>query len=546
MDGYDIKNYKIAGATSSIKASLFDITSELNLKILSLDEEINQDNDPDKIKIRDELKERLKNIISITDSFYDEIMLLDMNIDGCMVDDIELKHHDIVVENIVEEESEEQEEPQEEKVEVKEEPQVEEDEEDDNTVVISDKAIDDMMNVENEEDAVEIELGSSEEEKEETNEEKKSEDKEEKPESKEEVDSEEAIVVNLSAYQKLKDLETEKPEIEKEEQEEKTEETKEEDKSEDKLFDLENVKVEETEEKTESKEEEVSEEKKEEEPEDKGDAIVVNVAAYEKLKNRSLNDVEEKKKPEEEEETSTEEVKEETDEEPVKGLIDLDAPQEEETEEVTEEQQEESEEESEVEEEPVEEEITEEELNDDSEEEEVVKETSNDVELEEPPKAEPEEEEVEEEPVEEEPVELEEPPKEGKVQEETISDTPPALEAINDEEEEKPQLNETEQAIENQKQAVANKKISYIINKDNIDVAKAILVTSLQFDKLLLSRDNQKTLCKLRKYMVLPGDKKEETIDLEAMLQQAEDLYKQGKTEEAEALYNKISELNGN
>jgi hypothetical protein len=46
--------------------------------------------------------------------------------------------------------------------------------------------------------------------------------------------------------------------------------------------------------------------------------------------------------------------------------------------------------------------------------------------------------------------------------------------------------------------------------------------------------------------MVLPGDKKEETIDLEAMLQQAEDLYKQGKTEEAEALYNKISELNGN
>ena len=151
MDGYDIKNYKIAGATSSIKASLFDITSELNLKILSLDEEINQDNDPDKIKVRDELKERLKNIISLTDSFYDEIMLLDMNIDGCLVDDIELKHHDIVVENIVEEEHQEEkeelpveEESQEEKTEVKEESQ--EEEEEDDTVVISDKAIDDMLN----------------------------------------------------------------------------------------------------------------------------------------------------------------------------------------------------------------------------------------------------------------------------------------------------------------------------------------------------------------------------------------------------------------
>ena len=65
----------------------------------------------------------------------------------------------------------------------------------------------------------------------------------------------------------------------------------------------------------------------------------------------------------------------------------------------------------------------------------------------------------------------------------------------------------------------------------------------IQYDKLLLSRDEQKTLCKLRKYMVMPGEK-EEPVDLEKMLQEAERLYKEGNTVAAEELYNKISELN--
>ena len=33
MNDYEIKNYKLRDATSSVKAALFDVTSELNVKI---------------------------------------------------------------------------------------------------------------------------------------------------------------------------------------------------------------------------------------------------------------------------------------------------------------------------------------------------------------------------------------------------------------------------------------------------------------------------------------------------------------------------------
>ena len=135
----------------------------------------------------------------------------------------------------------------------------------------------------------------------------------------------------------------------------------------------------------------------------------------------------------------------------------------------------------------------------------------------------------------EEPVIEEEKKEEAEIIEEKPSEESETLEEKN--------IDSTEEAINQQKEKVTNKVISYIINKDTIDPAKAILVTSLQYEKLLLSRDEQKTLCKLRKYMVMPGEK-EEPVDLEKMLQEAERLYKEGNTVAAEELYNKISELN--
>ena len=64
--------------------------------------------------------------------------------------------------------------------------------------------------------------------------------------------------------------------------------------------------------------------------------------------------------------------------------------------------------------------------------------------------------------------------------------------------EEKPVLSEKEASIERQRQEANTKKISYIIDKEGKDATRAILVTSAQFDKLLLSHDRQKALCKFR------------------------------------------------
>ncbi len=589
MDDYEIKNYKLAGATSSAKAALFDITSELNVKILSLD-----NNDPEQAKLKEELTNRLKSVIDITNSLYDQVVLIDKDISG------------VVTETPAPEVTEE-------------EPVVE----DDDIVQISDKAIEDMMNVENEDDATEVSLETEEESVEEPVLEPVVEDT--TPE-----DSG-AIVLNFADYERLKGNKTSEEKPVEEENVESTEET-----SDDKLFDLDNTdNVELKEENEASVEEETKEDVPSIEP-DKEDAIVLNLADYEKLKGKKVSE----EKPEGEE--TTEEVTEEEQEDTGEKLIDLDAPKEEPVEEASAEEsveetvedpsieentekesiedttdeapvKEESEEESagEVPEEESEEEPTEEVPAEESEEE-----TADEVPVEETSEEESTEEESAEAPVEETPIEetveeetseemapvietpegginesdLEEVPKVEKpeeeepaevkptVEESDLEDVPEKTEVVENEEEsteetpeeeepiensapaiettppaeaastgeEPKELNETEQAIEAQKQSVTNKTISYIINKDNIDVAKAILVTSLQFEKLLLSRDEQKTICKLRKYMVMPSEKEEESSNLEAMLQQAEDLYKEGNTEAAEALYNKISELNGN
>ena len=131
--------------------------------------------------------------------------------------------------------------------------------------------------------------------------------------------------------------------------------------------------------------------------------------------------------------------------------------------------------------------------------------------------------------------------------------------------EEKPVLSEKEASIERQRQEANTKKISYIIDKDGKDATRAILVTSAQFDKLLLSHDRQKALCKFRNMFNgevgsvdvgpsiegVPNNNEikipesNENLSLEEMLNKATELYKSGDIKGAEELYNKISEING-
>lgn len=133
--------------------------------------------------------------------------------------------------------------------------------------------------------------------------------------------------------------------------------------------------------------------------------------------------------------------------------------------------------------------------------------------------------------------------------------------------EEMPVLSEKEASIERQRKEANTKKISYIIDKEGKDATRAILVTSAQFDKLLLSHDRQKALCKFRNMFngevgtvssdmpalseeapsgrVLKIPASNEEPSLEEMLNKATELYKAGDIKGAEELYNKISEING-
>ena len=131
--------------------------------------------------------------------------------------------------------------------------------------------------------------------------------------------------------------------------------------------------------------------------------------------------------------------------------------------------------------------------------------------------------------------------------------------------EEMPVLSEKEASIERQRKEANTKKISYIIDKEGKDATRAILVTSTQFDKLLLSHDRQKALCKYRNMFNgevgsvdvgpsiegVPNNNEtkmpesNENLSLEEMLNKATELYKSGDIKGAEELYNKISEING-
>ncbi len=133
--------------------------------------------------------------------------------------------------------------------------------------------------------------------------------------------------------------------------------------------------------------------------------------------------------------------------------------------------------------------------------------------------------------------------------------------------EEMPVLSEKEASIERQRKEANTKKISYVIDKEGKDATRAILVTSAQYDKLLLSHDRQKALCKFRnmfngevasptevlpvgeeapssgRVLKIPATNNE--MSLEEMLSKATELYKSGDIKGAEELYNKISEING-
>lgn len=85
--------------------------------------------------------------------------------------------------------------------------------------------------------------------------------------------------------------------------------------------------------------------------------------------------------------------------------------------------------------------------------------------------------------------------------------------------------------------------IKYMVSKTSNDPSKAIIVTSSQFDKLLASHDKQRSLCKYRNLFKL-GNVQHDDMNLEEMMNKANELYKSGDVKGAEELYNKISEIN--
>ena len=104
-------------------------------------------------------------------------------------------------------------------------------------------------------------------------------------------------------------------------------------------------------------------------------------------------------------------------------------------------------------------------------------------------------------------------------------------------------------------------------NKNTHAKAKAILVSNEQYSKLMLSRDTQKALFNSKNkivHEVASVDDKESTTDnivdnvvsdveetysdkqkqIEELMNKANQLYQDGKLDEAQELYNKISEIN--
>lgn len=88
-----------------------------------------------------------------------------------------------------------------------------------------------------------------------------------------------------------------------------------------------------------------------------------------------------------------------------------------------------------------------------------------------------------------------------------------------------------------------NSNIKYMVSKTTNDPSKAIIVTNNQFNKLLASHDTQRSLSKFRNLFKLDNTQHDD-VNLEEMMNKANELYKSGDVKGAEALYNKISEIN--
>ena len=101
-----------------------------------------------------------------------------------------------------------------------------------------------------------------------------------------------------------------------------------------------------------------------------------------------------------------------------------------------------------------------------------------------------------------------------------------------------------EEQVEAAPERVSGESV-YVANKIDTGVSKAILVTDDQYKKLEASIDSQIALCKFRNILV-GKEVVEDKDDLESLMEKANQLYQDGNIEEAEKLYNKISELSKN
>ena len=101
-----------------------------------------------------------------------------------------------------------------------------------------------------------------------------------------------------------------------------------------------------------------------------------------------------------------------------------------------------------------------------------------------------------------------------------------------------------EEVAEEASEPVSEESV-YVANKIDTGVSRAILVTDDQYKKLEASIDSQIALCKFRNLLV-GKEVVEDKDDLESLMEKANQLYQDGNIEEAEKLYNKISELSKN
>ena len=140
--------------------------------------------------------------------------------------------------------------------------------------------------------------------------------------------------------------------------------------------------------------------------------------------------------------------------------------------------------------------------------------------------------------------EAQEEPKLEEVQE-VQADTPENETEVKEESSEVKEENVEEEKPTLETDSVEEKKpdVVYMVSKTSNDPSKAIIVTNGQFQKLLESHDKQRSLSKFRNLFKLDNVQHDD-INLEEMMNKANELYKAGDTKGAEELYNKISEIN--